>query len=909
MAWAFDVTAGIPRITQSGTDSGLGGIATAITALPRVTVSTAYNTAAMRKPPVDNGMWYRCSVAGTTAATAPTYNPVAGSTTTDGTAQFVAFLAPDVRPLGTANHYYMPVFRFNVTGQLTNANIQQQNFTCWDIICSATNATFTSGQWAADGVTPLYDGLHFCATRVGANGPDDSSGGFQLQLNSQCTFIGGEVQVAGAVGFATNSTPRSYQTRWRNTKDWGGVTSSRFRSNSTTAIFRDCEFFDMAFDLFRMPAEFSVKARGSEYLAQYVGAAYGGADAKFTASNLENVDGVYEFDNFGSGWVELYNCKQGADLRVVSQNTGTPATLARHCVPLYQDIVITAKDTSGAAVQDVRFTATETPTNSPTITITTTGNLKTWDFRTPLSYQTTTNASGVALSSPVLNVWYWQTTFKQSLRFPSSTATYQGRAYNFKTVNVPILLGASTAVQASAGMISLDTATIMTEAAALAQTKFTFTPSGTTGGNVTATASYNANELWDAYRAWISAFANRPSNDTWTAIAGKLTMGAWTLTHNTGVTGVEGSTLNFIKATAITLNGTAKLEMLYESSAGPNTIFEFQDLITDNSSAVIITDVATGTVKLYQRNPATSSLRLYIAPGTTGTYRFRVYHYGSKPETGTFAANAGGFIYYVPDYAEDIGITQPTLATVEGYSKLDDLDKYYDYLGAFQLTAAGAALGPIGERDGTAIRSGNLSGKLNHNPPGGALLSVSGSLITVKTNVMNKTPKFTTLIADPPATWTAHTNEIFDCEIEDGNGDSSLTISAASVSTFELWKIADSVPEDDYATGTLLATVGIGKWRFLHADGFKIVVRDQVTGYRVPVEMEKGIYPAELFFGPSVQLAQAALVEANNELLQLVRIDLEDIKGTGFQKDVHSLTIIAKMKKLIGLIPYLLIKK
>jgi hypothetical protein len=246
---------------------------------------------------------------------------------------------------------------------------------------------------------------------------------------------------------------------------------------------------------------------------------------------------------------------------------------------------------------------------------------------------------------------------------------------------------------------------------------------------------------------------------------------------------------------------------------------------------------------------------------------------------------------------------------VEAYPKLDDLSKYYDYLGAFQLTAAGAALGPIGERDGTAIRSGSLSGMLRNNPPGSALLSVSGGLITVKTNVMNKTPKFTTLIADPPATWTAHASEIFDCEIEDGNGDSSLTISAASVSTFELWKIADAVPEDDYATGTLLDTVGIGKYRFLHADGFKIVVRDIVTGYRVPVEMEKGIYPADLFFGPAVQLAQAALVEANNELLQLVRIDLDDIKGTGFTKDVHSLTIIAKMKKLIGLIPYLLIKK
>jgi hypothetical protein len=437
-------------------------------------------------------------------------------------------------------------------------------------------------------------------------------------------------------------------------------------------------------------------------------------------------------------------------------------------------------------------------------------------------------------------------------------------------------------------------------------------------GITTVAATTGTFTLDQIYKAVIDYHATASSNEAETVVpvtqnTGALTFGsALTLNLGSAVTLNAGANCTTLVTTqAISFNGVGQptCTALYTSNGVQSTIFEFQDLITDNSSAVIITDVATGTVKLYQRNPATSSLRLYIAPGTTGTYRFRVYHYGSKPETGTFAANAGGFIYYVPDYAEDIGITELTLATVEAYTQLDDLNKYYDYLGAFQLTAAGAALGPIGERDGTAIRSGNLSGKLNHNPPGGALLSVSGSLITVKTNVMNKTPKFTTLIADPPATWTVHTNEIFDCEIEDGNGDSSLTISAASVSTFELWKIADSVPEDNYATGTLLDTVGIGKWRFLHADGFKIVVRDQVTGYRVPVEMEKGIYPAELFFGASVQLAQAALVEANNELLQLVRIDLEDIKGTGFQKDVHSLTIIAKMKKLIGLIPYLLIKK
>jgi hypothetical protein len=51
MAWAFDVTSGIPRITQSGTDSGLGGIATAINAVATVARSTAYTTSAIVKPP------------------------------------------------------------------------------------------------------------------------------------------------------------------------------------------------------------------------------------------------------------------------------------------------------------------------------------------------------------------------------------------------------------------------------------------------------------------------------------------------------------------------------------------------------------------------------------------------------------------------------------------------------------------------------------------------------------------------------------------------------------------------------------------------------------------------------------------------------------------------------------------
>jgi hypothetical protein len=764
----------------------------------------------------------------------------------------------------------MPQFRFNVTGQLTNANPQQQNFTCWDLILSATGSTFTSGQWASDGVTPLYDGLHFCATRVGSGGADESSAGFALQLNAASTFIGGECQVAAAVSFATASTPRSYQTRWRNTKDWGGVTSSRFRSYSSTAIFRDCEFFDMAYDLFRMPSEFSVKARGSEYLAQYVGAAFGGADAKFVASNLENVDGIYDFDNFASGWVELYNCKQGEALKVVTQHPSSTFWV-KHCVPLYQDIVITAKDTSGVVVQDVRFTATENPSTPPTVTFVTAGSLKTWDFRTPLSYQTTTNASGIATSSPVLNVWYWESSFKESLRFPSSTATYQGRAYNYKTTNVPILLGASSAVQASAGMISLDTNTTISESAALALTGITLTPSGATGGSIVVSSSKSLQDIWNYYRAWISQFANRSSNDTWTCSGGQLSVGAWNITVNSGVTLSGDSTISSVKTTStITNNGT--ITVIYTSSAGTSTTWEFQSVEVGTSLAIYD---GSGTTKYFQGEVTSAgTYRYYIAPGVTGTYTYAIEKYGTKRETGTFPANSGGILFYVPSYAEDVGISQTTKATVAAYTAIETLDKLYDRVAYFRLSEVGIKLGQIAERNGTAVALGNFS--LLVNQSASAVLTATSSLVTIKSTSLANGTKFTLITATPPKTVTANTTEVITASIEDAAGNSSVNIQGGS-GDFTLWKITNATSEDDYATGTNLGNVGNTTFRFLDAPGYKIVIRDNTTGFRQVCPMDKGIYTKGLFFGDQVQLAQSAEVTEINTKVDIMQLDVTKI--------------------------------
>ena len=861
MTWAFDVTANIPRITQSGTDANLDGMLTAINGVATVARSTAYTTAQMIKPPIATGFWYRCSTAGTTSGTAPAYGTTLGGTTTDGTAVFTAFRAPEARWQGTGYLYNMPDVRVSVTGTLTNANPQLTSFVCWDLLLSAAGANFTSGTWASDGVTPLYDGLHFTGVRESSNPADNGSGSFQLQ-SGQFTFIGGEVQVCGAIGFAAGTTPRSYYTRWRSTKTWSGVTTTRIRAYSENAIFRSCEFFGVAYDLFRMPVEFSVKARKAEYLAQYVGGAGGGVDAKFTASNVENVDGSYDFDNWGGGWVELYNCAKGANLNVTSQGAG--AALARHCVPLYQDVVITAKNTAGSAVQDVRFTATDTPTNSPTITFTTASNLKTWDFRNALTYQAITNASGIANTSPVLKVWYYQSSLKQNLRFPASTATYEGRSYGYKSTTVSVVLGASAAIPVSAGMISRETATVSSQAAALAQTGIIFTPSGATGGTVTITSSKTLQQVWDYYNAWIIEFANRASNDTWTCVAGAMTMGAWNMVVNSGVTLSDSANVSSV-ATTGTITNNGLITALYTDAAGASTTFRFENITV--GSSIIIYD-ASGVTKYFQQEVTSAGdYAYYIPPGTTGTYTWAIEQYGKQRQSGSFAANTGGLLFYEPIYVEDVGISQTTKATVAAYTAIDNLDKFYDFTAYRRLSEDFIKLGQIATRSGTSVEIGDRNLKVN--ALASVMESITGSTITIRSGSLASGSKYTTIIATPPKTVTAQLLEVITANIEDGNGDSSVTIQGGS-GNFTLWKLANATPDDDYATGTNLGNVGNVTYRFLSAPGFKIIIRDNTTAYRINCPMDKGIYIRGLFFGDQVQLAQSAEVTQINTKVDIL---------------------------------------
>lgn len=439
-----------------------------------------------------------------------------------------------------------------------------------------------------------------------------------------------------------------------------------------------------------------------------------------------------------------------------------------------------------------------------------------------------------------------------------------------------------------------------TAALAYLGTKFAIDPVAKT---VTVLANATYDEMYDAAKAYkyqgtqtavetpaISSLILSASGSNLTAYTG------WSLIVNTGVTLAAGTKFGFASFTTVTLNGSGKITAVYGSTAGVSTSLELRS-VKPGASYIVANNATKTTIKFGVNNEVTSQdYTVYFPPGSSGTQVYVARQgYGDQFDYEVITLVEGAMWYQFTDIVDE-GITQTTKATVAAYTDLENTNKLYDYIAYYRTTEPGIKLGDIVVRAGTQLQFGSYSGVVNQSATN--VLSISGSTITVKASALAGTTKYDTIIATPPATWTPATVEVVSVNIEDANGDSSVTIQAGSVSTYEIWKIADATPPDNYATGTLLATVGPGKYRFIHADGYKMVIRDQTSSYRVVVEMEKGVYTAELFFGAQVQLAQAATVEQIYTLTQTLEVDVSAIKGTGFIKDKHSLTNIKKKAAL-----------
>jgi hypothetical protein len=386
---------------------------------------------------------------------------------------------------------------------------------------------------------------------------------------------------------------------------------------------------------------------------------------------------------------------------------------------------------------------------------------------------------------------------------------------------------------------------------------------------ITVTGTLTIQQIYDAYQYQRTRIANLQQPDECTVASGQTYYVGWTI-NNSGTIN-EGTSLTTIRAQTIT--NTGNIFAIYTDSAGTSTIWKFENIAV--GSSIIVYDVS-GVTKYFRQEVTTAGdYAYYIPPGTTGTYSWAIERYGFQRQSGSFAANTGGLLFYEPIYIDDVGITQTTLATVNAYTAIETASKFYDRTAAFRLGEQGIKLGQIATRSGNTIEIGTFSHLINKDSA--SVYSISGSTITTKSTSYAGDSKYVTEIATPPATITANTTEVITINLEDANGNSSVTIQASGVSTFEIWKITNATDPDDYATGTLLDTVGVGVYRFIAAPGFKMVIRDTTTNFRVVSPMEKGNYTAALFFGAAVQLAQAPEVTEINTKVDILTNTVNDM--------------------------------
>lgn len=344
---------------------------------------------------------------------------------------------------------------------------------------------------------------------------------------------------------------------------------------------------------------------------------------------------------------------------------------------------------------------------------------------------------------------------------------------------------------------------------------------------------------------------------------------------STGILNVQG-----------TYTGTSQITAVYANTTGTSIVLE---LNTPSNGYSVCLYQGT-TTKYFNSSLSTGSYYVYLSPSEAGTYTLAAENYGQKRTQDTLVLNGGNVWYNITDI-QDVGITETTKATVAAYATIDNHDEFYDYTALKRLEETYIKLGQIATRNGSTVDiSAPYSIKINQSAS--SVYNLATDIFTIKTTSYANGTKYDNMTLVPPATLTVTTNEVITANFEDANGDSSLTTLGGD-GNFELWQITTSTPTDDYATGTLLATIGNEKFRFVGVTGYDIVGRDTNSGVRRRTSMSKGVYTQSFYVGEQIQLAQAPTVDLIYTNVQAMTVDIEAIKGTGFTKDVNSLINIS----------------
>ncbi len=369
--------------------------------------------------------------------------------------------------------------------------------------------------------------------------------------------------------------------------------------------------------------------------------------------------------------------------------------------------------------------------------------------------------------------------------------------------------------------------------------------------------------------------ATASSKISYNSTTNVLTVKSTTMTSTSDVTEWDNS------VGTVTLQNGAKIEGVYTTSSGTSCILTLKNVSATGVAAVW--HPTTSATELFQTNATGSATdyTLYYPPGSAGLVKnYARELYGQQRVSGSVTLAAGLNTITVVD-VEDVGIAQPTLATVQAYTEITNPDQFYDRTAAFRLTEQGIKLGQMVTREGTSLNLGSFSHLINHNPS--AVYSVLGNVITTKASAYEPGAKYNKEIATPPATITAHTNEIITISIEDANGNSQATVAGTTNSLVDVWKITNATPVADFATGTKIASdIGNGAFRWIGLDGFKLVFNNKDNGVYRYCSMSKGDYTVGWYL---YDVPTGGLTQEQSTVLNAI-----NVKNAEIFTDVNSIT-------------------
>jgi hypothetical protein len=589
---------------------------------------------------------------------------------------------------------------------------------------------------------------------------------------------------------------------------------------------------------------------------------------------------------YGGAWVRLKNNLVGSNF---SWQQIAPSN--RNVIELSKQITIRQQDSVGNLLSDGYMYYQ--PVGSNVAGIRAKGG--TSDITFDLTQQNILTASGVATSEFVY-AWDYANTGGLTTGFlyfctgqtpGAETHSVGSSRYGYDKQYSTVNLAGNGAVAPTYVHASLPTSSkVIATAQAITGIAFNFATKV-----MTITGNLTYQQIYDAYQYALNQTANLFQADNCLTANSTSDYVGWTINVATGVTISEGSgNFTTLKANTITLTGTALITGVYQTSAGTSTVLRLENISPDAS--VCVWNTSTGATEFFQvNNTATAQdYFIYYPPGNAGATKNvarELYGFKRYDEIITLA---GGEMWWTASDQEDVGITD-TFATANAYTTLSTTSQIYDATAIFRLTETGIKLGQLVARDGLYLDFGNYNVKIKDDAS--AIVGVASGTITYKSIVINETSKYNAMKATPPKTITPTDTEIINVLIEDANGDSQVEILGGDNLGYELWKVTTATPTDNYATGTLLATLpnNTVPFRFIGISGFDLVGRDTSSGVRRRSSMLKGSYEQAFYVGNQIQLATDApqLQENNDKLDELIlKIDT--------QKDPLTLTQFFALK-------------